>query len=363
MAKVDSDFLFYLQDSVDYIAKYTFAIYIMMHWEDPYYLKTVQTLISWLDRKMDPIYARPEDTTGWDVDQLCTWLSMYSVDLTKQDIPSVYQEIYSAAMEQTRPDGTLKRRSPFKINPKPSAEQLAVRNIFLAARNCFKNQFRYKAITAPTTGYRSRGYWYNDSMGSGLFYYTYFMQQTLNIMFGPLIHDKYPFAGQQTPDWCSSCNKAEEWTYTPMAADDFIFCHHSVSLPTGTFSNSLTLKAAGDPDSPTPGDPEVLSVTIGIQAVNAEQEPTGPLATHTLAPIGPDWVSPAFDFQAGADTAGFQLSITCNNGDGDYLLYFRNAEQDNFAGEPQLHIHGADGDSFGWTVGSGDFAFKAFVSV
>lgn len=361
MAKADRAFLVELKAAVDYIAEYTFEIYIYMHSEDPNYLKIVQTLLSWLGRTMDPIYGYPPDTTDWDIDTLCHWLSSHNVPIDGQIIPSEYRNLYTNCMEPMRPSGTIKRRSPYHINDADTAQQQLVRKIFLSATDCFQAQLKYHEITNPDLGFKSRGQWYNASLGSGLFYYTYFMRETLNIMFGPLIHDKYPFAFRQTPNWCKVCNRCEVWKYTPMGPDDFIFSIHEKPLPATSYFYNFNIKAEPDPTSPTPGDPNVLKIILGVQGLNSEDEPTGLLHTAVLDPISTNWTAGFFAFDAGPNTAKIYLSIQPRNGAGDYLLYFRNSQVETGLHDLMYMIYGAEGNPFGWEVGAGDFSFKEFA--
>lgn len=360
--KVNPNFLLEFQQAVDEIAVTSFAQFTFTHGSDPGFIRIVLALFDYLERKNQPGYNLPASTVGWTIDQFCQWCWTHSVSFLTQDIPAAYRDIYRSNMELTRPDGSIKRRSPFHINDANTAQQQAVRAIFLDARDCFKNQLKYPTITNPTTGYKSRGYWYNAALSSGLYYYTYFMQETLRIMFGPLVNDKYPFAGKTTPAWCSACNQCEEWEYTPITTDDFVFTTSDVVLPTGTYTLTFNTKAAGDGSSITPGDPAVLWVRIGVQGIDAEQEATGPMAYYTLNPIGPGWASNTINFDVGANTAGIYLSAEYKNGNGDYLLYFRNFQVANNVNDLRLLIYGAAGSTFSWTAGAGAFSFKQFTT-
>lgn len=62
----------------------------------------------------------------------------------------------------------------------PSEEQLVVRNFFKACSDCFNGQPQTGGAEPSGPGPFSREWWYTTSLGSGLFYYNYFMQQTLD---------------------------------------------------------------------------------------------------------------------------------------------------------------------------------------
>lgn len=75
----------------------------------------------------------------------------------------------------------------------PTEAQLLVRNSFKASCDCFGVQPKTGGATPPETGPRNRSWWYNQSQGSGLFYYNYFMKQTI---------PEYLYT--TPPDWCIS---------------------------------------------------------------------------------------------------------------------------------------------------------------
>ena len=72
-----------------------------------------------------------------------------------------------------------------------SDEQIAQRRKFTRAVACFRKQPHTGGVEPPTKGARNRSWWYNQAAGSGLFYYDYFIQQTLLALNNP-----------EPPDWC-----------------------------------------------------------------------------------------------------------------------------------------------------------------
>jgi len=74
----------------------------------------------------------------------------------------------------------------------PSKAQLEQRAIFRRCVDCWKGQ-RYTGGYSPYYyGWRNRQWWYSEAQGSGLWYYDYFMQQTLNA-----------YLSDEPPLWCS----------------------------------------------------------------------------------------------------------------------------------------------------------------
>jgi len=73
----------------------------------------------------------------------------------------------------------------------PSSAQQEVRSTFRACCDCFNKQPETGGATPPAIGPRNRSWWYAQAGASGLWYYNYFMQQTLNAYFS-----------NSPPDWC-----------------------------------------------------------------------------------------------------------------------------------------------------------------
>ena len=105
-----------------------------------------------------------------------------------QEIPSELMYPYEAVL---RPQGALGRawvymRYPFglpthrKDKPGVSAKQVAQREIFEKSVRCYNCQPYTGGCTPPCSGPRNRSYWFDEAVGTGLWYFDYFMQQTMN---------------------------------------------------------------------------------------------------------------------------------------------------------------------------------------
>ncbi len=70
-------------------------------------------------------------------------------------------------------------RPPILRGPDVSAWQCAHRIIFGKCVKCFNKQPDEGGVEPPELGYRNRSWWYTDAGGSGLWYYTYFIKQTI----------------------------------------------------------------------------------------------------------------------------------------------------------------------------------------
>jgi len=107
-----------------------------------------------------------------------------------QIIPAEYLEKYQAALTEQMPDKTVRKRYPFR-NPHmqswatgPSEAQRYVREIFKRCVDCYNAQTLSGGAEPPAWGPRDRSWWFNAAGGSGLWYFDYFMQQTLDEYFG-----------------------------------------------------------------------------------------------------------------------------------------------------------------------------------
>lgn len=116
-----------------------------------------------------------------------------------QDIPSELYDDYRGAITPQMPGGAVRKRYPWHI-PKlqdnkygTSAAQRAHRTVFRKCVDCFNAAPATGGVEPPAIGPRSREWWYDDAAGSGLWYYDYFIQQTLT-----------EYLSGTTPDWCKS---------------------------------------------------------------------------------------------------------------------------------------------------------------
>jgi len=359
--RVKQDFVSYLKQAILDINSSDWPTWCYIHASDLYYNKTVEKIFVDIFRTETPWASFPPRDYDKNPEAYCAWLITNGLNYSEQSIPSELLDYYMSAAEPERTAGAIRRKYPYHINDAKNYRQLAVRAIFKAGTACFNKQLNYKAITDPTIGPKSRGYWFNAALVSGLWYYDFFMKQTLNIMFGPLIHDEYPFLGATTPDWCADNTYCERWKFHQTAPDDFIFSSYGAVLPAGISVGSIRIKAEGDNSEGSPGDPDVLDGIIGFQALNEDGEATGDISFVYANPIGSVWDTPQALFSAGPGTTQVYIAIFLNHGNGDYFLYFQDAQIISAVSKLERKVYGAAGDSFAWDVGQGLFSFDSFV--
>lgn len=153
-----------------------------------------------------------------------------------QDIPSELLDGYRTALSVARiwkEITSLQRRYPWRlprsqgdgiftldpdVGPDVTLAQFQHRAKFKRCCDCYNLQDPTHDILDPPWGPKSRGYWYDQADSSGLWYYDYFIQQTINV-----------YLGDDTPDWCKvPCLKTsyveERSPNTNFRFSDFIWC-------------------------------------------------------------------------------------------------------------------------------------------
>jgi hypothetical protein len=203
--------------------------------------------------------------------------------ITSQNIPSELSLLYSGVFSETYnwlTNQTARSRAPFKLptyrggkenqNPNDygsnvSPAQLLQRDIFLSAVKCWRKQPATGGATPPAIGPRSREWWFDDSLGSDLFYYNYFMQQTMITILSGAV-----------PDWCKSVISSLSWiasnnpSYTYSAANYFVLRDYPPYTYNVMIQNTTgrtgTLFCKVRSLSATFGDPKKANISVNIVA-------------------------------------------------------------------------------------------------
>lgn len=146
--------------------------------------------------------------------------------VTDQNIPSELLDLYKGVLHPAaiyKGGKLVRKRYPWRLpwcqgdgRVKPdypmgaqvSEAQFLHRRYFRRSCDCYNVQDKTHDILDPPMGPKSRGYWFDQANGSGLWYYDYFMQQTLT----PWI------ANDRPPLWCrfqGDALAAECWVGNP----------------------------------------------------------------------------------------------------------------------------------------------------
>ena len=158
-----------------------------------------------------------------------------------QIIPDFLLEYYLSTLKpSTAPRRWSGRRYPWRVkrmqgtNWGVSESQLAQRTEFIKSKDCFLCQPSSGGAEPPDNGPRSREWWYSEAAESGLWYYDFFMQTTLNT-----------YLGLNKPDWCWKPLKNISCTYKgnpnhSYYADWYGLCGHAYGNPMYVWVKKLT---------------------------------------------------------------------------------------------------------------------------
>lgn len=111
--------------------------------------------------------------------------------VVNQNIPAEMADAYDQTLHRSAiwiPGSSIRvvrKRVPFELKPMrnlslstPSAEQRKVRRAFKSCVVCYNAQPYEDGAVPPAEGPRNRSWWFDAAVGSGLWYYDYFIQQT-----------------------------------------------------------------------------------------------------------------------------------------------------------------------------------------
>lgn len=148
--------------------------------------------------------------------------------ITDQSVPSELADAYAATLNSpaTGAGGvSVRTRVPFRrpqlqgcrtIRPPiirgswVSDAQCAHRHVFGDCVKCYNKQPQSGGATPPDVGPRNRSWWYDEAIGSGLWYYDYFMQQTINA-----------YTSGTPPEWCIQEITGDTWVHSEAPNHNF----------------------------------------------------------------------------------------------------------------------------------------------
>jgi len=116
-----------------------------------------------------------------------------------QSIPADLLELYKAALTPVTPGLVVRGRYPWSIPPfrntgkNPTPAQLEHRAIFQDCVKCFNVQPYSGGYPWNLLGPKNRSLWFSMASGSGLWYYDYFIQQSINT-----------YLATGVPQWCKT---------------------------------------------------------------------------------------------------------------------------------------------------------------
>lgn len=128
---------------------------------------------------------------------------------------------YPWRMPHMQGDGRIRPEHP--MGARVTMAQFEHRKLFRRSCDCFNMQDPTHDILDPPTGPKSRGYWFDQAITSGLWYYDYFIQQTLDI-----------YLLGETPVYCQKLITGDSWVDTAApdrghGEEDEIFAQFSLT--------------------------------------------------------------------------------------------------------------------------------------
>jgi len=138
-------------------------------------------------------------------------------NINSQSIPSEIRRQYDANLTPavTIPTAVYVKKRPYFTAPgkqrRGTLAQKTVRARFKKCVRCFNTQPYSGGVLPPDIGARDRGFWYAEAESSGLWYYDYFIQQTML---------QYKTG---TPQWCATYAVGDAHTSTRQPNNNFGF--------------------------------------------------------------------------------------------------------------------------------------------
>lgn len=156
--------------------------------------------------------------------------------LGEQDIPAFLTKKYKYTLHLPTPNGTIRRRYPFQLpkmrdgSPLVNPLQAIHRARFKKCVKCWKRQPDTEEEIPAGSPVRARTQWFEDAVPSGLWYYDYFIQQSIAY-----------YITDDRPPWCpcsDSVARLENWG--PLDANDLeVVPNQNNSVTLVSYPNTL----------------------------------------------------------------------------------------------------------------------------
>lgn len=196
--------------------------------------------------------------------------------LGPQTIPSEYSDIYDGTLSPALPSSVVRKRYPWALPKRPNVTysgtplQNAVRLAFRRCVDCYNLSPETGGAVPPNYGLRSREWWYNAAGPSGLWYYDYFIQQSMGY-----------YLQLQAPPWCSLL--LADTNYVSEIRPTWNFWQY-IYLPVGTNNNGNERSLIKIPDNSllsvglivfttSPFTPPSASFTLGVYQISDAWNP------------------------------------------------------------------------------------------
>lgn len=275
-------FITALGDAVTAIAASNWATWSAAHSADTYFEKINARLLVLMEY-YDQV----------DIDTLCQYLVANTLVPAPQSIPSALFWPYKNNACRSNPRGVIRKRVPATVVKSRSGKQVGAPGshrwgtweIFLKGVQCLWRQPLTGGQTNEQAGPMARSTWYTQSSGSGLFWLNYFMQHTLDYMYGGSKPDTWPFTFR-CPPWCVT--KHYRFKLNAYGDEGYAALNMVYFPPAGAqYGSGLIAYVRISPDTskPNPGDMDVGYLFSQHASMNTDYEVQGAYTEATLDPL------------------------------------------------------------------------------
>lgn len=251
------------------------------------------------------------------IDDLCQYLVTNTLVPSPQSVPSALFWPYKLNACFSSPAGVIRKRVPDHVvksgsGPRkgaPGSWRWGTNEIFIKACDCLKLQPATGGEDDKFDGPMGRDKWYAEAGPSGLFWTRYFMQTTLDYMYGPSKPNTWPFTFSDPP-WCMTIPPVHyQWRLHAYGLEGSASLNVIYFPPTGaSFGSGLSIriKLAPDPSRGDPGNMAIGYLHSSHASMNEDYEVLGEYSESDLTPL------PAFFTE---------WPIVCTQYDADPWLY------------------------------------------
>ena len=255
-----------------------------------------------------------------------------------QTVPSGQFWPYKQSARFSDNRGVIQKRVPEHIvRPRsgatvgaPGSWRFGTWEVFLKACECLKLQPAVGGNEDKLDGPMGRDKWFAEASGSGLFWLNYFMQMTLDYIYGPGKPNVWPFQ-VQTPPWCNS-----KKSYFHLSAYDFNgYADLGIVYfppPGASYGSGLTLYVKIVPDD-SEGDPGKMDqgyLKSNHASMNTDYEVSGEYSEVNLSPLPASWTAWPLTCAQHEDDPWLYQYLEFLEMDGDYDIHFFISSDLNF---------------------------------
>ena len=287
------------------------------HSSDPYFEKINARLLILMEYYDEP-----------SIDSVCSYMVTNDLIPDEQVVPSELFWPYKLNARRSDDRGVIRKRAPeHLLRPSsgrllgaPGSHRWGTWEVFKKACDCLELQPVTTWNSDKEWGPIGRDQWYSESSGSGLFWLNYFMQMTLDYIYGPGKPNVWPFQ-VRTPPWCNS-NKFY-WYLSAYDWNEYAALGIVYFPPAGmSYGSGLTLHVCIRPDDSNgnPGNMEQGHLASEHASMNEDWECEGEYSYSNLSPLPAEWTAWPLTCAQHADDSWLYQYLEFLEMSGDYEI-------------------------------------------